>query len=146
MPSPTVVSFTSGAGPEGYTALSGKLFGEVRARTDAGNVLPFLAGRARLAARAYPDQAIAWARVSHVPLAAMLGAALVLGLLAGAAVPRLPNGAPRRGTGMWGWVAVITADGLLEDARGKGVGMLERGMEVEEVEKAMGNVKVRYNI
>lgn len=144
MPSPTVVSFTSGAGPEGYTTLNATMFGTARARADAANVLPYLAGRGGLVARAFPDRTVAWARVGSVQLAVVLGVALVLGVIAGLCVPRLPRGVPRRDMSMWGWVAVLTADGLLDETHGRGAGVVDRHSEVEEVEKVFGGEKVRY--
>jgi hypothetical protein len=143
VPSPTVVSFTSGAGPEGYTALDAARFGQVRARADAGNVLPFLAGSGQLVARQYEDETLATTRVEGVQLVVALGIVLLLGWVAGLAVPALPGGVPRREFGMWGWVAVLVGDGLVgkETVEGRAVG---REMEVEEVEKRMGDVRVRY--
>jgi hypothetical protein len=141
VPSPTVVSFTDGSGPEGYTSLSASQFGEARALADAANVLPFLAGTGKIVARAYDDTTQAYVTVGTAPLIVALGVALVLGILAGVLTPRLPLEIPRREFGMYSWLAVLHGDSLLREMRSN---ELERGMDVRDVAKRVGSIKVRY--
>jgi hypothetical protein len=75
-------------------------------------------------------------------------ALLVLGLVAGLCVPTLPQGKPRRGVDLISWIAALEGDGLQIEKNGKGAGKgkweLERGEEVEDVDRGYGDGKVRY--
>jgi hypothetical protein len=77
-----------------------------------------------------------------------IAALLVLGLIAGLCVPTLPQGKPRRGVDLISWIAALEGDGLQIENEGAGKGRweLERGEEVEEVDKGYGDGKVRYPV
>jgi hypothetical protein len=94
-------------------------------------------------ARVYDDEMRASIHVSAGPLIVALGFALVLGIIAGMLTPRLPLSVPRREFGMYSWLAVLQGDALLREAMQAGA-ELERRMDVRDVERRIGNVKVRY--
>ena len=142
-PSPTTVSFTGNIGPEGYTELSTQFYADVRGRIDASNVLPFLSGTGPIVVRAYKDVVLASASFKPYILCGVLGIALVLGALAGLFVPALPLDIPRRGFGLFSWVALL---------RGQELGgefwqdKVDRHMDLDELEKTVGEEKVHFII
>ena len=81
---------------------------------------------------------------------ATIATLFVLGITAGLCVPTLPQGKPRRGVDLISWIAALEGDGLQIEKDGEDIGKvnweLQRGEEVEEVEKDYGNGKVRYPI
>jgi hypothetical protein len=81
--------------------------------------------------------------VNTGPLIIALGTALVLGIIAATFTPRLPLNVPRREFGMYSWLAVLQGDALLRETMRTGA-ELERGMDVRDVEKRMGELRVRY--
>jgi hypothetical protein len=52
------VSFTDGDGPFGYTQLRPELIANTIGAADAGNLLPYLVGSARIAAHVYSDETL----------------------------------------------------------------------------------------
>lgn len=101
------VSFTDGAGPQGYLQLSASRVATVRGETDASNVLPFLVGSATIAAQSFPDQTVAYVHFVPWQLATTLAGILVIGVIAGLFVPVLPMSVPRRGFGLYSWLTVL---------------------------------------
>ncbi|KAF9647470.1 hypothetical protein BDM02DRAFT_3270255 [Thelephora ganbajun] len=141
-PSPTVVSFTDGAGPEGYTSLSASRFASVRALSDASNVLPFLSGSGKIVGHSYSSEILAGVKFVPWQLATMLGVPLLLGVVAAFFLPTLPLGVPRRGFGVFSWIAALQGQELMSDVTKEGVSKLE---ELEELEKILGEKRVHFS-
>jgi len=142
-PSPTTVSFTGNVGPEEYTELSPQFYADVRGKVDASNVLPLLSGTRPIIVRAYRDVVLASASFNPHVLCRVLGIALLLGVLAGLFVPALPLDIPRRGFGLFSWVAVLHGQELggefLQDD-------VDRHMDLNELEKTLGEKRVHFVI
>ncbi|KAL0949830.1 hypothetical protein HGRIS_009865 [Hohenbuehelia grisea] len=141
VPSPTVVSFTGGEGPEGYIELSETFFAEARARADASNVLPYFAGTGSILARSYPDRIMSSSHMNTPMTIGLLAIALALGLIAALFVPRLPLGVPRRGFELYSWVAALQGDDVAAEMNRAGV---RKNMELRDVEKRLGDLRFRY--
>ena len=142
-PSPTTVSFTGNIGLDGYTELSPQIYADVRGKVGASSVLPFLSGTRPIVVRAYKDEFLASASFHPHVLCGVLGVVLLLGALAGLFVPALPLGIPRRGFGLFSWVAVLYGRELggefLQDN-------VNRHMDLDELEKTVGEEKVHFII
>lgn len=130
----------------GYTTLSASRYAEARAQADSTNVLPFLAGSGAIAARIYPSHVLAVATVDKIPMIIANVAILLLGLVAGFCVPRLPLAVPRRGFDLFSWLAVLHGDNLIGQlpVLPGGKAGLERKMDLNAVEKRIGDIKVKY--
>jgi len=140
-PSPTTVSFTGNIGSEDYTELSPQFYADVRGKIDASNLLPFLSGTRPIVVRAYKDEVIASASFDPYVLCGVLGIALLLGSLAGLFVPALPLDIPRRGFGLFSWVAALHGQEL------GGVfwqDKVDHHMDLKELEKTLGEKKVHF--
>ncbi|KAK0467718.1 uncharacterized protein EV420DRAFT_1742822 [Desarmillaria tabescens] len=117
VPSPTLISFTNGTGPYGYTELSGELFAQARARADATNDLPIHL---------------------HVNTPTLYlptpGSTLCF------FVPTLPFHVPRRGFDIYSWLAAFRANELI----GTDTKSIRKGMETKEMAKLMGDSRISY--
>ncbi|KDQ65143.1 hypothetical protein JAAARDRAFT_168055 [Jaapia argillacea MUCL 33604] len=142
VPNPTLVSFTDGAGPNGYTELSASHFADARAHADAANVLPFLAGSGAVVAHSYTDLTLASASIVDYQLCIVLIFVLVIGCIGGLFVPKLPFGIPRRGFTLYSWIAAFQGQELVGDA----AGALDRKMDLEEIRRQVGDRKLKYNV
>ena len=140
--SPTTVSFTGNLGPEDYTELSPQIYADVRGKVDASNVLPYLSGTRPIVVRAYKDVVLASAFFKPGLLCGVLSIPLVLGALAGLFVPALPFDIPRRGFGLFSWMAVLRGQELGEVWRDN----LNRHMDLDELEKTLGEERVHFII
>lgn len=72
---------------------------------------------------------------------------LAIGLAAGLCIPRLPLSVPRRGFDLLSWIAVLHGDnmiGQLPILPGGRSGIDEK-MELDEIERRFGDVRVRYH-
>ena len=138
-----VVSFTDGAGPEGYTSLSTSRFASVRALSDASNVLPFLSGSGKIIAHSYRSETLAWVKFVPWQLATVLSISLLLGVIAAFCLPTLPLDVPRRGFGLFSWIAALQGQELMSDVTKHGVNKLE---DLEELEKHLGEKDVRFSV
>jgi len=143
VPSPMTVSFTGNVGPEGYTELSPQSYADVRGKADASNVLPFLSGTRPIVVRAYEDVVLASASFQPGILAGVLGGTLLLGTLAGFFVPALPFDIPRRGFGLFSWVAALRGQELGGEL---GQNIIDRHMDLNELEKTLGEKRVHFII
>ncbi|KAJ7087271.1 hypothetical protein B0H15DRAFT_843326 [Mycena belliarum] len=143
VPSPTLVSFSGGDGPYGYLELSHTSFGEARARADASNVLSYFAGSGQTVARCYTDRVISETKINTFNAVIVFGVVLVLGVLAGLFVPKLPMAVPRRGFELYSWIAAFYSNELVLDQIDQSEGMAKQ-LDVEEIEKHMGDLKFRY--
>lgn len=135
-------------GPQGYTKLSPKHYAQARAMADATNVLPFLAGTGAVAARLYSSRIISTAAVDVVPMIIANVVILVIGLLAGLCVPRLPLAVPRRGFDLMSWLAVLYGDnviGQLPILPGSRAG-LDKRIAIEDVDRRLGDIRVKYRV
>ena len=141
VPSPTTVSFTGNVGPEGYTELSPESYADVRGKADASNVLPFLSGTRPIVARAYQDAVLASASFQPGVLVGVLGGVLLLGALAGLFVPALPFDIPRRGFGLFSWVAALQGQELGGELTQN---TINRHMDLNELEKTLGEKRVHF--
>ncbi|KAJ7241979.1 hypothetical protein C8J57DRAFT_1367999 [Mycena rebaudengoi] len=147
VPSPTLVSFTGGQGPQGYLELSAAFFAQARAMADASNVLPYFAGSGRTVARCYADDILSVTQLKTRDTVMVIVVVLVLGLAAGLFVPRLPLDVPRRGFELYSWIAAFYSRELivdkidLSDQRGT----MMKNLELSEIKKRMGNLKFRYD-
>jgi len=115
----------------------------VRGKVDAAYVLPFLSGTRPIVVRAYKDVVLASASFNPSILGVVLGIALLLGVLAGFFVPALPLDIPRRGFGLFSWVAVLHGQELGGEFWQDGV---NRHMDLHELEKALGEKRVHFVI
>jgi len=140
VPSPTAVSFTDGAGPEGYIELSSDRFAVIRARVDAANVLPYLAGSAPIVAQSYPDQTLAYVTYAQWQLISLPMLVLLLGTIGELFVPTLPFNIPRRGFGVYSWLALFQS----QELRFEVAHDLDRLMSLEEVEKKFSAKAVKF--
>jgi len=142
-PSPTTASFTGNIRSKNYTELSPQFYADVRGKIDASNALPFLSGTRPTVVRAYKDEVLASAFFKPGVLCVVLGIALLLGALAGLFVPTLPFDIPRRGFGLFSWVAVL---------HGRELGgefwqdKVDRHMDLNELEKTVGEERVHFII
>ncbi|KAG6828760.1 hypothetical protein H0H92_006839 [Tricholoma furcatifolium] len=138
-----LVSFSGGDGPYGYTGLSPAFFAQARALSDATNLLPYLAGSGDLLARSYTDRELSSTSINPLFLAIYLTLILLLGLLAGFFVPKLPLNVPHRGFDAYSWIAAFHADELTEVGR---TADFERNMELHEIMQQLGDHKFRYHV
>lgn len=134
-----LVSFTNGEGPTGYTELNATLFAQRRGMADAANALPYFAGSGQLIARVYPDRVLSNGEMNSILMAAVLSGVALLGLLAGLFVPRLPLDTPKRGFGLYSWLAAFHGDDVFRESKG-----LQKNMTLEEIESRVGSLKVHY--
>ncbi|TFK43069.1 hypothetical protein BDQ12DRAFT_596142 [Crucibulum laeve] len=141
VPSPTIVSFSGGIGPLGYTQLSTELFAKARALADSSNVLPYFVGTGDSLARRYSDRVLSSAEIEHVLMAIALAVVLILGLTAALFVPKLPLGTPRRGFEIYSWLAAFYADELVSEKPTVGIG---RKMDLDDIVDHVGNLKFKY--
>lgn len=139
-PSATLLSYTGGNGPNGYTSLSETLYAQARAMADARNVLPYFAGSGLLLAFQYPDSIVTSVAIFTVPFVVTLIIVCLVGVLAALFVPRLPLSVPRRGFGLYSWVAAFYAKEFVSE-RTPGI---EKNMDLEEIEDQIGAVRFRY--
>ncbi|QRV98444.1 exonuclease domain protein [Ceratobasidium sp. AG-Ba] len=140
VPNPTLVSFTNGSGPLGYTKLDPMRVANALAKSDSQHLLPYLAGSQPIVARSYPDKTVAYIKISQLWLAILLLIMLLLGYIVAIFVPRLPLGLPRRDFGVFSWLAAIEGDAIV--GLPTGVGRYEH---LEELKRRGRHVKVRYN-
>jgi len=140
-PSPTTALFTGNIRPENYTELSPQFYADVRGKVEALNALPFFSGTGPIVVRAYKDEVLASASFDPRVLCGVLGIALVLGALAGLFVPALPLDIPRRGFGLFSWVAVLHGRELGGEFWQDKVG---RHMDLDELEKTVGEERVYF--
>jgi len=106
---PQIISFTEGAGPQGYTELAPGRFAAFRARADAVNVLPYLVGSGHVVAQSYADETLAFTTYKQWQLICLPALVLVLGIVGELFVPTLPLNIPRRGFGVYSWLALFRA-------------------------------------
>jgi hypothetical protein len=135
-----LLSYTGGDGPDGYTSLSETLYAQARAMADARNVLPYFAGSGLLLAFQYPDRIVTSVAIFTVPFVVTLIVVCLVGVFAALFVPRLPLSMPRRGFGLYSWVAAFYAKEFVSE-RTPGI---EKNMDLEEIEKEIGEVRFRY--
>ena len=138
--SPTTVSFTGNFGPKDYTELSAQIYADVRGKVDASNVLPYLSGTRPIVVRAYKDVVLASAFFKPGILCGVLSIPLVLGALAGLFVPALPFGIPRRGFGLFSWVAVLRG----QELGGEFWQDVNRHADLNELEETLGEKRVHF--
>ncbi|KAJ7290676.1 hypothetical protein C8J57DRAFT_1276271 [Mycena rebaudengoi] len=147
VPSPTLVSFTGGQGPQGYLELSAAFFGQARAMADASNVLPYFAGSGRTLARSYADDILSVTELKTRDAIMVIVVVFMLGLSAGLFVPRLPLDVPRRGFELYSWIAAFYSRELvideidLSDERGT----MTKNLELSDIRRRMGDYKFRYD-
>ena len=96
-------------------------------------------------ARKYQDLVLSNASINTFAMLVYLTFVLLVGLIAGLFVPRLPLGMPRRGFELYTWMAAFQAGELVGESNEDG-GEKEalRNMELHEIERAMGGLKFRY--
>lgn len=140
VPSPTAVSFTDGAGPEGYIELSPDRFAVIRARVDAANVLPFLAGSGHIVAQSYPDRTLAYVTYEQWQLIGLPMLVLLLGIIGELFVPTLPLNVPRRGFGVYSWLTLFHSQELRLEVTHD----LDRLMSLEELEKKLSDKEIKF--
>lgn len=140
VPSPTAVSFTEGAGPEGYIELSPDRFAVIRARVDAANVLPYLAGSGPLVAQSYEDQTLAYVTYKQWQLISLPVLVFILGIIGELFVPTLPLGIPRRGFGIYSWLALFQS----QELRFEVADDLNKLMSLDELEEKLADKQVKF--
>ena len=102
-----IVSFTEGTGPEGYIELVPDRIAVFRARADAVNVLPYLVGSEPVVAQMYRDETLAYATYKPWQLISLPVLVLILGAIGELFVPTPPLNIPRRGFGVYSWLALL---------------------------------------
>ncbi|KDQ13847.1 hypothetical protein BOTBODRAFT_362254 [Botryobasidium botryosum FD-172 SS1] len=95
-PTPVLVDFTGGSGPNGYTSLSPSRMESVIGAWDSSQVLPYLVGSGYISAQASSDRVIATGAVEKRFLALILVSILLFGVVADVCIPMLPRGMPFR--------------------------------------------------
>jgi len=120
VPSLMTVLFTGNVGPEGYTELSPQIYADVRV---------------------YGDVVLASASFKPAILCGVLGIALVLGALAEFFVPALPFDIPRRGFGLFSWVAVLYGQELGGEL---GQDDVNRHTDLNDLEETLGEKRVYF--
>ncbi|KAF8599925.1 hypothetical protein BDV93DRAFT_525763 [Ceratobasidium sp. AG-I] len=139
VPNPTLVSFSNGSGPLGYTKLDPARVATALARTDSQHLLPYLAGSQPVIARCYPDKTVAYIKISKLWLGVLLLIMLLLGYIVAIFVPRLPLGLPARDFGVFSWLAAIEGDAIVGIPSGVG-----RYEHLDELKRRGNHIKVRY--
>jgi hypothetical protein len=137
------VSFTGGEGPQGYLELSPEYFAQARAMADASNVLTYFAGSGQTVARCYPDSVLAETRILNLQAVIVIASVVVLGLVAGLFVPRLPMSVPRRGFELYSWMSAFYSHELVLDEIDHSEGLAKR-LELQDIQKRLGDLKFRY--
>lgn len=116
-------------------------------------MLPYFIGSGSLVVRVYPDLVLAFASIDPLAMVIALVVIFLLGLTAALSVPRLPLGIPRRGFGLYSWLAAFRAEelvGMSEKQTGEGKRYIlidlpiEKGMDIEDIEKQVGGMRFRY--
>jgi len=79
----------------------------IRARVEAANVLPYLAGSGPVVAQSYPDWTLAYVTFSPWQLIGLLVLVMILGVTGELFVPTLPLDIPRRDFGVYSWLALF---------------------------------------
>ena len=96
-------------------------------------------------ARKYQDIVVSDASINTPAMLGYLAFVLLVGLIAGLFVPRLPLGMPRRGFEMYTWMAAFQAGDLVAEIdEHAGEKEVSKNMELDEIESAMGDLKVKY--
>ncbi|KAF8164850.1 hypothetical protein B0H34DRAFT_648623 [Crassisporium funariophilum] len=140
VPSPTLISFTGGEGPFGYTELSEVLYAKSRALADASNVLPYFAGSGSSVARRYNDQVVASALIDNASMAVTIVIVFLMGLISALFVPKLPMDIPRRGFDLYSWMTAFDAHELVAERRSG----INKNMELRDIMDHVGDLKFRY--
>jgi hypothetical protein len=136
-----LIAYTDGLGARGYTELSESFFAQARNLADATNILPYLVGSGDTVARCYPNRVLSSAYINPVHMSIYLLLVLLLGLLAGLFVPKLPLDVPHRGFELYSWMAAFHADELVGDQRNLGI---SRNMSLHDIADQMGDLRFRY--
>ncbi|PPR03325.1 hypothetical protein CVT24_012601 [Panaeolus cyanescens] len=142
VPSPTLISFTNGSGPRGYTEFSTERYQKARAITDASNVLPYFAGSGQLVARRYEDKVISIVTLNQFDLIAALILIFVTGLICAIFIPRLPLGVPRRGFNLYSWILAFHA----KEIEVAGDENIVHGMTLDQLQDHAGEAILRYRV
>ena len=96
-------------------------------------------------AQKYQDLVLPNASINTPAMLGYLAFVLLVGLIAGLFVPRLPLGMPRRGFELYTWMAAFQAGELVgEIDEHAGEKEVSRNMELDEIESAVGGLKVKY--
>ncbi|PPQ70480.1 hypothetical protein CVT24_013287 [Panaeolus cyanescens] len=139
-PSPSIVAYTDGVGISGYSEFSVEKYEQARSLADARNALPYFAGTGRLLARRYTDKVVTRSEINNPFMAVALGSVLLLGLISGFFVPRLPFGQPRRGFDLYSWMTAFYAQELTSD-KPNGI---YKNMDLKDIVKTNSNIRLRY--
>ncbi|KAF8954430.1 hypothetical protein BDZ97DRAFT_1865139 [Flammula alnicola] len=140
MPSSSLISFTGGDGPYGYTSLSEVDYAKFRALADARNVLPYLAGSGLSVGRRYRDKIVTTTTINNLGMAILIVVVFLMGLISALFVPRLPLDMPRRGFDLYSWVSGFYAQELVAEAPGG----ISKNMELEDLADLTSDLKFRY--
>jgi hypothetical protein len=96
-------------------------------------------------ARKYQDLVLSDASINTPAMVIYLMLVLLVGLIAGLFVLRLPLGMPRRGFEVYTWMVAFQAGELVGESNEDGDEKKAlRNMELHEIERAMGGLKFRY--
>ncbi|KAF9464264.1 hypothetical protein BDZ94DRAFT_1256702 [Collybia nuda] len=104
-------------------------------------MLPYLVGSRDAIARCYPDRALTSAHMSNLPISMYFLFIMVLGLIAGFFVPRLPLGIPRRDFELCARIVAFQADGLIGDG---GDLCIVQNMELGVIANQIGDLRFQY--
>ena len=101
------MSLTGGTRDEGYTELSPARLATILAQFSAAHVLPYLAGSGQVVAQVYEDETLAYVTYKQWQLIGLPILIWVLGTIGELFVPTLPHNVPRRGFGVYSWLALF---------------------------------------
>ena len=73
-------------------------------------MLPYLAGSGPVVAQSYGDQTLAYVTYKQWQLIGLPALVLVLGIVGELFVPTLPLNIPRRGFGVYSWLALLQSE------------------------------------
>ncbi|KDQ13849.1 hypothetical protein BOTBODRAFT_362460 [Botryobasidium botryosum FD-172 SS1] len=155
-PTPMLVGFTGGSGPNGYASLSPSRMESIIGAWDSSQALPYLVGSGYIAAQASDDQITAVGAVEKRLLALILVGLLLFGVVADVCIPMLPRGMPLRDFSVLASITIARPallkldDWDLEAKRGpdsvlSGVGP-EFNMNLEKLKGHIGDVPTHPSV
>jgi len=139
-PSDSIVSFTDGVGPSGYTELSPDRLANILGGFDAAYALPYLVGSAPVVAQQYEDETVAYVAYEMWQLIALLAFLWILGIVGELFVPALPHQVPRREFGAYSWLALFQSKELRFEATGD----VDKMMRLDELEEKFSDKRVEF--
>ncbi|KAG6867487.1 hypothetical protein C0993_002216 [Termitomyces sp. T159_Od127] len=121
--------------------LTAPYFAQSRGLADVGNLLPYFAGNGEILTRRYQDLVLSSTYVNRIYMGIYIGLILLLGVLAGFFVPKLPLNVAHRDFEAYSLVAAFYADELVEI--GGTTGNVEKNLDLHEIVHQVGDIRFR---